>query len=67
METIVIKTEGKKLQALLSVLAALDIPFLKEEPQTVSEEMLKKIEDANKEYLNGETIRVNPQNVWESI
>lgn len=67
METIVIKTEGKKLQALISVLAALDIPFLKEESKPVSKKMLEKIENAHKEYLTGETVRVNPRNIWESI
>ena len=62
METLVIKTGGKKLKALLTVLDAMEIPF------RISEGSLnKKISEARKEKANGELITVNPENVWESI
>nr|WP_298935680.1 DUF2683 family protein [uncultured Dyadobacter sp.] len=62
METLVIKTGGKKLKALLSILEAMNIPF------SSSEDALdKKINQARKEKAKGELITINPENVWESI
>nr|WP_298935507.1 DUF2683 family protein [uncultured Dyadobacter sp.] len=62
METLVVKTGGKKLKALLSILEAMNIPF------SSSEDALdKKIKQARKEKANGELITINPENVWESI
>lgn len=62
METLVIKTGGKKLKALLTILEAMNIPF------SSSEHTLdKKISQARREKTNGELITVNPENVWKSI
>lgn len=62
METLVIKTGGKKLKALVSVLEAMEIPFSRSE-----ETLSKRISEARKEKVNGELITVNPENIWESI
>lgn len=65
METLIIETEGKKLQAILSVLTALDISFIKS--NTISIELDKKIEESRIEKAKGQLKIVNPQNIWESI
>ncbi len=65
METLIIETEGKKLQAILSVLTALDISFIKS--NSISIELDKKIEESRIEKAKGQLKIVNPQNIWESI
>lgn len=70
METLLIKTKGEKLRALKAFLSSLNIPFQtvgEEESRVPSKEMVQKIEKAHDEYLKGETIKVDPQNVWKSI
>jgi len=70
METLLIKTKGEKLKALKAFLSSLNIPFqtvAEEESRVPSKEMVQKIEKAHKEHLKGETIKVDPKNVWESI
>ncbi len=63
METLVIKTEGQKLKALLQVLKALEIPFMRSE----FPELDKKIKKAREEKIKGELRTVNPDNIWENI
>ena len=63
METLVIKTEGQKLKALLSVLQDLDISFERTEYTDLDE----KIKKAREEKIKGQLITVNPDNIWESI
>lgn len=63
METLVIKTEGQKLKALMHVLKALEIPYKRSEYP----ELDKKIKKAREEKIKGELITVNPENIWESI
>jgi uncharacterized membrane protein len=65
METLIIETEGKKLQAILSVLTALDISFIKS--NAISIELDKKIEELRIEKEKGQLKIVNPQNIWKSI
>jgi mannitol-specific phosphotransferase system IIBC component len=65
METLIIETEGKKLQAILSVLTALNISFIKS--NSISIELDKKIEESRIEKAKGQLKIVNPQNIWESI
>lgn len=64
MANLIIETGGKKLNALLSFLAVLEIPF---KMPNSSLELDKKIMKARQEKLKGELKEVNPQNVWESI
>jgi hypothetical protein len=63
METLVIKTEGQKLKALLQVLKALEIPFMRSK----FPELDKKIKKAREEKIKGELRTVNPDNIWENI
>lgn len=63
METLVIKTEGQKLKALLQILKALEIPFMRSE----FPELDKKIKKAREEKIKGELLIVNPDNIWENI
>ncbi len=63
METLVIKTEGQKLKALLSVLQDLDISFERTEYTDLGE----KIKKAREEKIKGQLITVNPNNIWENI
>lgn len=65
METVIIETEGKKLQAVLSVLTALEIPFRKS--SSVSIKLDERIQDARREKSKGQLKEINPQNIWESI
>jgi hypothetical protein len=69
MQTLVIETEGKKFDALLAVLKALDISFVQHESQAgYSQDFAKKIEKAKKNYKNGEYITIkDTNNIWESI
>lgn len=63
METVIIKTEGKKLQALLTVLGALEIPF----KRTKSVNLDDRIKEAREEKRKGQLKIVNTDNLWESI
>jgi hypothetical protein len=68
---LVIKTQGKKLEALMAVLKALDISFeakTKQDTSPYSPAFVAKIEKAKESYRNGEYITIkDTKNIWESI
>ena len=65
METLIIHTETDKINAIATLLKAFDISFeikkTKEKPY--DPEFVKMVLEARK----GKRIRINPENVWESI
>lgn len=63
METLIIKTGGKKLDALKAVLAALDITFKEAE----SSKLDRRLKEARLEKESGQLKTIDPNNVWESI
>jgi hypothetical protein len=63
METLIIKTEGKKLDALKAVLAALDITFKEAE----SSKLDRRLKEARLEKERGQLKTIDANNVWESI
>lgn len=69
METIIVKAQGEKLRALKAFLSALNMQFKKDESPTdaYSAELDKKIKKAREERQRGETVRVAPSELWESI
>ena len=65
METLIIHIETDKINAIATLLKAFDISFeikkTKEKPY--DPEFVKMVLEARK----GKRIRINPENVWESI
>jgi hypothetical protein len=69
MQTLIVKAEGEKFDALISFMRGLEISFFTEEQnQTYNKEFVKKIEKRRESYKKGEYITVkNINNIWESI
>jgi mannose-6-phosphate isomerase class I len=64
METLIIQTEGEKLKAIKQLLKVMGIAFeAKKEKSPYNSGFVKKVLAAEKEA----SIRVNPDDVWESI
>lgn len=63
METLIIKTGGKKLEALKAVLSALDITFKEAE----SPKLDTRLKEARLEKESGQLKTIDPNNIWESI
>jgi hypothetical protein len=65
METLIIHTETDKIKAIAKLLKAFNVSFeikkTKEKPY--DPEFVKMVLEARK----GKRIRINPENVWESI
>lgn len=64
MNTLTIRVEGKKYEALVVFLTAHEIPFEHIEVETLLDRRLREADEALK---NGELIDVDPQNVWKSL
>jgi hypothetical protein len=70
MTTITLNIEDTSiLKELKKVLNAMQIPFeeKKEKEIKYSDEFLEKLNKSRIEGQNGELIRINPDNIWESI
>ena len=70
MTTITLNIEDTSiLKELKKVLNAMQIPFeeKKEKEIKYSDEFLEKLKKSRIEGQNGELIRINPDNIWESI
>ena len=70
MTTITLNIEDTSiLKELKKVLNAMQIPFeeKKEKEIKYSDEFLDKLKKSRIEGQNGELIRINPDNIWESI
>ncbi len=65
METITIQTEGKKYEALIAVLSALEIKYDKSSNKETK--LDRRLREARAEKASGEIKEVDPQNVWKSI
>ncbi len=64
--TINIDTRKKDAKVFLEYIKSLSfVSFPKKE--NYNKEFVKKIKDAEKEIEKGNTTRINPNNVWESI
>lgn len=69
MDTIIIQAEPKKKKALLEILKAFDIPFevKKAKEETYDPEFVKMVLERRKSAKGGNTININPENLWESL
>jgi ABC-type antimicrobial peptide transport system permease subunit len=70
MTTITLNIEDTSiLKELKKVLNAMQIPFeeKKEKEIKYSDEFLNKLKKSRIEGQNGDLIRINPDNIWESI
>jgi precorrin-6B methylase 2 len=70
MTTVSFEIESSKIKAIQSALKALGIEKIRIEDnsaQTLSEEIINKLEKAHIEYINGNTQRIDPKKIWESI
>ena len=65
METITIKTDGKKYNALIAFLAVLEIPF--DRSSSKETKLDRRLREARAEGMRGELKEVDPQNVWKNI
>ena len=63
METLIIHTETEKINAIATLLKAFDISFEIKKEKPYDPEFVKMVLEARK----GKRIRINPENVWESI
>ncbi len=68
MTTVSFEIEPSKVNAVKTALKALGILQIKvKEQETPSKKMTERIEKAHQEYLNGETRKIDPAKLWESI
>lgn len=68
MTTVSFEIEPSKVKAVRTALKAMGILDIKVKDLNVpSAKMIERIENAHQEYLKGETHRIDPKNVWESI
>ena len=58
-------SESKKIKAILKALGVADLKI--EEEETPSKNFAEKVKRARKAYSDGETVAVNPKNIWEGI
>lgn len=70
--TIIINDSSKQAKAIISMLKAFDfVKFVskekKEEKSPYNPEFVRKIKKAEQEIKDGETIRINPDDVWGSL
>ncbi len=67
--TIQLDGRSKQAKALIALLKSLSFVKIKKEQQEslYNPEFVKKIKEAEEEIEKGNTIRINPNNVWESI
>ncbi len=69
MTIIKLKTRSrKKLKAVEMFFDALKLSYsIDDKKDTYSKKFIDKVEQAHKEFLNGETIDVDAENVWQNI
>jgi hypothetical protein len=69
MATVIFETEKEELPKIKAVLKALGIKKMKikENEKYLSESFVNKVEEAHAEYRKGDTIKIDPKNIWESI
>lgn len=68
MTTVSFEIEPSKVNAVKTALKALGILQIKVKEQEIpSKKMTERIEKAHQEYLNGETRKIDPAKLWESI
>ncbi len=65
--TINIDTRKKDAKVFLEYIKSLSFISFPEKETKYDKEFVKRIKEAEKEIEKGNTIRINPNNVWESI
>lgn len=65
METITIQTKGKKYNALIAFLSALEIPFDRNSGEETK--LDRRLRQADEQRAKGELIEVDPQDIWKNI
>lgn len=66
METLLVYPENnKQLKALKAVMAALNVKFEKKEESPYDPEFVKKIEQGDKDILQGKTTKITLDEIWK--
>jgi hypothetical protein len=66
METIIIRSAGKKLQKVKAYLKSLDIAYKVAEPESPYDpEFVKKIERSIQQVKEGKVTRIKPERIWK--
>jgi hypothetical protein len=65
MQTLIIQTEGKKFDALIAILKALDISFKSNEP-AYDPEFITKIQESKEDKKAGRTRKITLDDIWKS-
>ena len=69
METLIIHTETEKINAIATLLKAFDISFeiKKSKEKSYDPEFVEKILERSKSAKEGNTTRINPNDLWGSL
>ncbi len=66
METIIIRSAGKKLQKVKAYLKSLDIAYKVAEPESPYDpEFVKKIQESQEDLKNGRVRRISLDDIWK--